>query len=412
MNAIIYALPLFFSLIGLEILIARWMGKDVYRLHDAITSMNIGAISEVIRSLIKIVSIVIYAIVVERVGAFSFDLTSPWVWILAFFMYDFGYYWAHRAGHEVNLLWCAHVVHHSSEEYNLSTALRQSWTNQVTYWMFYLPMAIVGIPVSVFITIAVLEALYQFWPHTRLVPKLGWMEWIFVTPSNHRVHHGRNEYCVDKNYGGTLIIWDRMFGSYAEERDDEPVVYGTLTPINSWNPVWANFKNYIGVLGGLFTVRGWRNKLMVVFAPPGWTPEGMQPIDPVDPSNVRKFETPTAKWQRIYAVLAWLIETALIVHWMMVQVTLTVPMRTAYGLIIVANAVCLSRIFLFQAAAVQIEAVRAVLVFGCLTLGIWFTPVAAPVQWASLLTCLVSLALLALVFEESSKIRPTEMVRA
>ena len=226
MPPILYAVPVFMALLLIEVLASRWMGRDVYRVHDAVTSVNIGFISEAVRSLVKLVTVIFYALFVERVGTFQFDIKQPWVWVLAFFMYDFLYYWAHRAGHEVRLLWAAHVVHHSSEDFNLSTALRQSSTNQLFYWVFYVPMAVVGIPASVFVTVALLSAIYQFWVHTQLVPKLGWVDRIFVTPSNHRCHHGRNDYCIDVNYGATLIIWDRIFGTYAQERDNEPVVYG------------------------------------------------------------------------------------------------------------------------------------------------------------------------------------------
>jgi sterol desaturase/sphingolipid hydroxylase (fatty acid hydroxylase superfamily) len=139
MPPIFYAVPVFMAFLLLELLASRWMNRPVYRLHDAVTSLNIGFISEAVRSLVKMVTVIFYALFVERVGTFQFDMSQPWVWVLAFFMYDFLYYWAHRAGHEVRLLWAAHVVHHSSEDFNLSTALRQSSTNQIFYWIFYVP---------------------------------------------------------------------------------------------------------------------------------------------------------------------------------------------------------------------------------------------------------------------------------
>ena len=161
MNLLFYVVPIFVGLILFEVLAARLMRRDVYNVNDAVTSMNIGIMSEVVRSTVKLLTVVIYAVLVEKLGAFTFDLKSPWVWILAFFMYDFGYYWAHRAGHEVSLLWGAHVVHHNSEEFNLSTALRQSSTNTIFYWVFYAPMALLGIPVYVFVITAFASAVYQ-----------------------------------------------------------------------------------------------------------------------------------------------------------------------------------------------------------------------------------------------------------
>ena len=395
MSPLLYAVPVFLGLIFVELLAARWMGRKVYRFHDAITSINIGLMSECVRSLLKLMSVFVYAVVVEKVGAFTWNLASPWVWIVAFFLYDFFYYWAHRAGHEINFLWAAHVVHHSSEEFNLSTALRQSSTNQVFYWVFYLPMAIVGIPVSVFVLVALASALYQFWVHTRLIPKLGWVDRVFSTPSNHRCHHGRNPYCIDVNYGATLIIWDRLFGTYVAERDDEPVVYGTLAPLQSWNPVWANLKNYVGMVRDAWRAPRMGDKLMHVFASPGWmatAPAGAgQPVA----NRYALFETPSSTWQRVYGIVATVVVFGLFMHLLMVAPGLSVPARIGYGLLIALNGITIGRMFAAQARAIEWEALRVLLVFGSLATGLWFTPVATTVQVAAVAGLVVSLALLA-----------------
>ena len=395
MSPLLYAVPVFLGLIFVELLAARWMGRKVYRFHDAITSINIGLMSECVRSLLKLMSVFVYAVVVEKVGAFTWDLANPWVWIVAFFLYDFFYYWAHRAGHEINFLWAAHVVHHSSEEFNLSTALRQSSTNQVFYWVFYLPMAIVGIPVSVFVLVALASALYQFWVHTRLIPKLGWIDRVFSTPSNHRCHHGRNPYCIDVNYGATLIIWDRLFGTYVAERDDEPVVYGTLAPLQSWNPVWANLKNYVGMVRDAWRAPRMGDKLMHVFASPGWmatAPAGAgQPVA----NRYALFETPSSTWQRVYGIVATVVVFGLFMHLLMVAPGLSVPARIGYGLLIALNGITIGRMFAAQARAIEWEALRVLVVFGSLATGLWFTPVATTVQVAAVAGLVVSLALLA-----------------
>ena len=166
------------------------------------------------------------------------------MWIGALLAYDFCYYWLHRAGHRVAVLWAAHVVHHQSEDYNLSTALRQTSSGFLFGWIFYLPLAVAGVPPLVFGTVALIDLLYQFWVHTQQVGKLGWFDRWFCSPSNHRVHHAVNERYLDKNYGGILIVWDRLFGTFAEEDDAEPCVYGTRAPLRSWNPVWANLQVY------------------------------------------------------------------------------------------------------------------------------------------------------------------------
>ena len=405
MAPILYAIPFFLLCIGIELLVSYKMNKKVYRLHDSVTSLNVGAMSEVLRGLTKLLTVVIYAVLVERVGTFTFDTSSPFVWVLAYVLYDFFYYWAHRAGHEVNFLWAAHVVHHSSEDFNLSTALRQSSTNTLFYWVFYVPMAVIGIPVQVFVTVALLSAIYGFWVHTRLIGKLGWFDRVFASPSNHRVHHGSNEYCLDKNYGFTFIIWDRLFGTYAEERDDEPVVYGTLVPINSWNPVWANFKNYLEIVRTAFAARGWRSKLMHVFGPPGWTPNGMMPHPVRDASNIPQFETPSTQMERIYGVLAALVIMFFLGHLLASLSQLTVPQRTLYGATIILAAFCVGRIFSAQRLDLQLEGLRVLCMFTAIATGTWFTVVTPGFRMLAVATLLTSGALLVAIHVQRSAVR-------
>lgn len=405
MSLILYAIPLFVLLILCEAWLAQRRNLGFYRLHDTITSLNIGLISEVFRGLQKLVTVLIYGAVVEHVGVFTFDVSSPAVWVLAFLLYDFFYYWAHRAGHEVNLLWAAHVVHHSSEEFNLSTALRQSSTNTLFYWVFYLPMALLGIPVTVFAITVLISLVYQYWIHTRLIPKLGWFEKVFNTPSHHRVHHGQNEYCIDKNYAATLIIWDRLFGTFAEERDAEPVVYGALTPLRSWNPLWANFKNYLELAGAIRHLPGWRNKLMHVFAPPGWTPLSDTPSAPpplrFEPEGFKRFATPTSRWQVIYAVLAFTGSLMMLVHLLSLGAAAPLDQRVAYGCIIIASATFTGWLFIGRRWAVALEALRVGLVFGAVAAGVWFGSVAVWMQALAGLVCLVSWAALYQLHQET-----------
>ena len=190
--------------------------------------------------------------------------------MLALLFYDFCYYWLHRAGHEVAVFWAAHVVHHQSQQYNLSTALRQTSSGALLGWVFYLPMAVAGVPPLIFGIVALIDLLYQFWVHTELVRKLGWFDRVFCSPSNHRVHHAVNDRYLDKNYGGILILWDRLFGSFREE--DEPCVYGTRGDLRSWDPLWANAEVYWQLLQDSWRARNWADKLRVWFKPPGWRP--------------------------------------------------------------------------------------------------------------------------------------------
>ncbi len=193
-----------------------------------------------------------------------------WVWVLAIVSYDFCYYWNHRLGHESAVFWAAHVVHHQSQEYNLSTALRQTSSGALLGWIFYLPMAIAGIPPEVFVVAAVVNLLYQYWIHTEQVGKLGWFDRWFGSPSNHRVHHAVNDRYIDRNYGGITMLWDRLFGTFVEE--GERCVYGTRAPLDSWDPLWANFEVYADLARKSRALPRWRDKLAVWLMPPGWQP--------------------------------------------------------------------------------------------------------------------------------------------
>jgi len=272
MDLILYAVPFFFLLIALELLADRWRGRRSYSLADAINSLSTGVLSTTTGLVTKGLGLLTCAFAWQHLALLALPGERAWVWLLAFVGYDFCYYWLHRLGHERNVLWAAHSVHHQSEEYNLSTALRQTSTGFIFAWLFYLPLALLGVPPLVFATVAALNLLYQFWVHTRHVPKLGWLEWVLVTPSNHRVHHAQNPLYMDRNYGGVFIVWDRLFGSFQEEDEREPVIFGVTTPLRSWNPVWANLQFYAQLWADARRTRRWRDKLRLWFMPTGWRP--------------------------------------------------------------------------------------------------------------------------------------------
>ena len=273
MDYIVFAIPVFMLLIAIEIIVTIVRKKDYYRFSDAINSLSAGMISITSGILTKIVSVTIYAGLFSVFALWEMSVESLWVWVFGFLFYDLCYYWTHRMGHEINVLWAAHAVHHQSEEYNLTTALRQTSSGFIFGWLFYVPMAVVGIPPVVFFTVGLINLLYQFWVHTRHVPKLGWFEWFFVTPSNHRVHHGKNRRYLDKNYGGVFILWDRLFGTFEEEDEQyEPIRYGTLKPLRSWNPLWANLQLYDELWQDCRATRNWKDKLTLWFRKTGYRP--------------------------------------------------------------------------------------------------------------------------------------------
>ena len=266
------ATPVFFVLIAIEMLVARRRNRSPYRLGDAISSISLGVLSQITGAFLTLFQFGIYAWLVTRIHLFDLSPQAPLVWLLALLLYDFCYYWQHRMGHEINLMWAAHVVHHQSEHYNLSTALRQTSSGALLSWLFYVPMALLGVPLRVFIVVALIDLLYQFWVHTEQIGKLGWFDRVFVSPSNHRAHHGVNDLYLDKNYGGILILWDRLFGTFVEEHDAHPAVYGTRSPLRSWNPVLANLDVYRGIWFTLRHASGWTARWKALFGRPGWQP--------------------------------------------------------------------------------------------------------------------------------------------
>ena len=272
MNYILYAVPFFFALIALELLLDRWRGVSTYRFSDALNSLSAGFLSTTVGLLTKAVRLLTYPLAWQHFGVFELSASSLWVWLFAFVFYDFCYYWNHRLGHERNVLWAAHSVHHQSEDYNLSTALRQTSSGFIFGWIFYLPMALIGVPPLVLLTVAALNLLYQFCVYTRHIPKLGWFEWFFITPSNHRVHHAQNAVYMDRNYGGVFILWDRLFGTFQEELDEEPVIFGVTTPLASWNPLWANAQFYVALWRDAVRAESWWDKLRIWFMRTGWRP--------------------------------------------------------------------------------------------------------------------------------------------
>ena len=213
---------------------------------------------------------VIGLFLVEPLAAFEIPINA-WTWVLAIVVADFSYYWMHRFEHETRLLWAYHVVHHSSPEFNLTTAYRLSWVEGAFEWIFFVPMILIGFdPVQTTIA-AVVGLTYQTWIHTQKIGKLGWLDRIFNTPSVHRVHHGANDGYLDRNYGGILIIWDRMFGTYQAE--EEPVRFGITEPVGSANPLVINFHEYAAIARDCWRSRRLADLRGYVFGPPGWRPQ-------------------------------------------------------------------------------------------------------------------------------------------
>ncbi|MBU3055005.1 sterol desaturase family protein [Pseudomonas indica] len=328
MDYVLYAVPFFLLLIALELLADRWRGRSSYRLADAINSLSAGVLSTTSGLLTKGVGVLTYAFAWQHLAMFELSGQSLWVWLFAFVFYDLCYYWNHRFGHERNIFWAAHSVHHQSEEYNLSTALRQTSSGFLLGWLFYLPMAVAGVPPQVFLTVAALNLLYQFWVHTRHIPKLGWLEWLLITPSNHRVHHAQNPIYMDRNYGGVFILWDRLFGTFQEELDEHPVVFGVTTPLASWNPLWANLQFYVQLWRDAAQAASRWDRLRIWFMPTGWRPADVAaryPLAKPDLVGFVKFEVPLAPGRKVYAAAQFALYVAVGSGLLAVGETLALP---------------------------------------------------------------------------------------
>jgi len=275
-DIIALSIPFFFLLIGVELAYSYFKKLHYYRLNDSLSNLSQGIGQQLIGIFMKTILFFGYSYIYDHWRLFDLPATL-WVWFLLFIGVDFFYYWFHRMSHQVNALWAAHVVHHQSEEYNLTVALRQSWFQGWFSWVFYLPLALIGFKPMMFLTLIAFNLLYQFWIHTKLIGNLGWLEYILNTPSHHRVHHGSNPKYIDKNHGGTLIIWDRMFNTF--QKEEEPVYYGVTTPLASWNPVWANFHHWFDIFRSVRKAGSWKDKLLIFIKPPGWQPAIVQADD-------------------------------------------------------------------------------------------------------------------------------------
>lgn len=306
MNIIIASVPIFVFLILIEIGVNIFKKASYYRVNDAINNVSAGIIQQVLGFAPAFLEVILYLFILENfsIARGFFGQTDWWMWILLFIIVDFQYYWFHRLSHRVNILWTGHVVHHQSEEYNLTVALRQSILQRLYSIPFNLPFAFLGVDMYLLIAVVALNTVAQFWIHTRFIKRLpAPVEAILNTPSHHRVHHGRNPQYIDKNYAGAFIIWDRMFGTF--EPEDEEVVYGITVPTTSWNPINAQLSTLQDLMQKIKQTPRWKDKFLYLLMPPGWTPETEE--QPVVLEQRAKYDPPLTLQQTILAVAMFLI---------------------------------------------------------------------------------------------------------
>ncbi|HBH25410.1 MAG TPA: sterol desaturase family protein [Cytophagales bacterium] len=362
----IIAIPLYFSLIGLELLYVHFTKNKLYRFKDAITNINAGATQQIVAVLMSLVGISLYAVVYEWFSLKLID-TSQWYWhtfLLLFVLWDLCYYWAHRLSHEINLFWSAHVVHHQSEYYNLSVALRQSWFQGVWTAPVYLPLAIIGFDPQQVVFVAGINLIYQFWIHTETINKMGWLEWIMNTPSHHRVHHGRNPKYIDKNHAGVFIIWDRLFGTF--QKEEERPVYGITTPIKSWNPIYANFAHF-KVIGQQFReASSLKAKLQVLFKKPGWSAKSRAylAVPEVDRSSYVPYDNPIPRGLSVYVTVQYVLLLGTIALFLFQQASLPGNVKWFFAAIVMLSVWTMSGLLEMKRPLYWLEYVRLPLTFG------------------------------------------------
>jgi len=312
MSFLPYAVPFFLLFIALEIFWGWKKGNNTYRVNDSVNSLSLGLLSTVTKFIFLNIGLLVFSRVEQQYALTTLDVESGVAWVTGLVIYDFFYYWFHRISHERQLFWGSHVVHHQSEDYNLSTALRQTSTGFLGTWVFFIPCFLMGMPVYMYVSIASAHLIYQFWIHTQHIPKLGVLEWIFVTPSNHRVHHAQNPKYIDKNYGGLFILWDRAFGTFIEEDDNEVILYGLRTPLLSWSPLWANIHVFYNMFVDAWRTESRSDKWKMIWSRTGWRPEDVArkyPVQKTDLDNFIKYSPPLALTPRVAIVLQYLLLT-------------------------------------------------------------------------------------------------------
>ena len=374
---LIIAMPLFLLLVLFEKWYGWRKGNDTVRTMDMISSLSSGVTNSTKDVLGLSIAIISYSWLVENLTIYQ--VQSSWLlYVIAFLALDFAGYWVHRLAHTVNFFWNNHIVHHSSEEFNLACALRQSISVYFRIYAFLLiPAALFGVPQQVIAVVAPLHLFAQFWYHTQHIHKMGWLEYIIVTPAHHRVHHAINPEYLDKNYGQIFIFWDRMFGTFQEESPSIPAVYGVTRPVRTWNPIKINFMHLWLLMQDAWHTKSWKDKLRVWLMPLGWRPADVAEKYPVykieDVYHFEKYDTPAPKGMMIYLWIQ-LFCLLLIVSYLFGNVaSIGLTNMMYYGLFIFAQVYALTEFMDRNPRALIYEVVKNVIcVGGILYYGGWF----------------------------------------
>jgi sterol desaturase/sphingolipid hydroxylase (fatty acid hydroxylase superfamily) len=374
---LVIAMPLFLLLVLFEKWYGWRKGNDTVRTMDMISSLSSGVTNSTKDVLGLSIAIISYSWLVEHLTIYQ--VKSSWMlYVIAFLALDFAGYWVHRLAHTVNFFWNNHIVHHSSEEFNLACALRQSISVYFRIYAFLLiPAAMFGVPQEVIAVVAPLHLFAQFWYHTQHINKMGWLEYIIVTPAHHRVHHAINPEYLDKNYGQIFIFWDRMFGTFQEETPAIPAVYGVTRPVRTWNPIKINFMHLWLLMQDAWHTQNWKDKLRVWLMPLGWRPADVAEKYPVykieDVYQFEKYDTPASKGMIVYLWIQLFCLLLLVSYLFGNVASIGLTNMMYYGLFIFAQVYALTEFMDRNPRALVYEVVKNLIcVGGILYYGGWF----------------------------------------
>lgn len=364
-QVLLIAIPAFMVLMALEALYGWIVKKQTLRSFDTIASISSG-VTNLIKDVLGLTLVIVgYSWMQEHIALMHVEAT--WlVYVLSFILIDFAGYLHHYLSHRVNYFWNEHVIHHSSEEFNLACALRQTISNFFSISAFLLiPAALLGLPPKVIATIAPLHLFLQFWYHTRHIPKLGWLEYLIVTPSQHRVHHAINPIYLDKNMGQVFPWWDRLFGTFQEELAEEPCVYGIKKPAQTWNPVLINFQHLWLLVQDAWRTNDWKAKLTIWFRHTGWRPADVARRYPVqtidDPKEQVKYETPASAGMHVWSWLQLVVTLILLVYMLINFAAIGFPLLFVYGGFIVLHVYSYTTLMDMKMSALLVEGAKCAL---------------------------------------------------
>jgi alkylglycerol monooxygenase len=376
-SVLLWAIPSFLILIIIEIAYGHFTNKQTYTFMDTLASLSSGMTNTLKDALGLVLIVISYPFILDYLAVIELE-SSLSLYLIAFICIDFASYWNHRLNHKINVFWNIHVIHHSSEEFNLACALRQSISGLLGYGaLFLIPAAILGVPAAIISVLAPLHLFGQFWYHTRHIGKLGWLEYILVTPSQHRVHHAINPIYIDKNLSAIFCVWDRMFGTFQEELDEEAPVYGVLKPVQSWNPILINFQHFWAILCDAWHAKRWVDKLRIWFMPTGWRPKDVAERFPrsiiEDVHNMEKYNPKYTFIQKAIGVFHFTAINIMIHYFLANFAELSVQFRLIFGLIIFTSIFGFTSLMDLHSWAIKFQ-----IFSGCIGLLLLWIPNAQP----------------------------------